>query len=115
MIRPTLSKLALSSALAASMVLVSAGCKSTTAAEPEAEPVSAQAEDSRPAVVFEAVPAKTAGDEEQSESTGQGEISNPPSGELDDYYRDDSRGNIQRMEGQLKPLGVVKPDKPPVG
>jgi hypothetical protein len=115
MIRPTLSKLALSSALAASMVVVSAGCKSTTAAEPEAEQVPVQADDSRPAVVFEAVPAKTTEDDDAVDSNGQGEVTTPPSGELDDYYRDDSRGNIQKMEGQLKPLGVVKPDKPPVG
>jgi len=115
MIRPTLSKLAFSSALAASMVVVSAGCKSTSAAEPEAQPVSAEAEDTRPAVVFEAVPATADEDDEAVDSKGQGEITTTPSGELDDYYRDDSRGNIQKMEAQLKPLGVVKPDKPPVG
>lgn len=41
-------------------------------------------------------------------------VSERHDGVLLDYYRDDSRGNIQAMESRLKPLDVVHPKGEPI-
>ena len=112
MMRPTFSKLALSSALATSMVLGGAGCQTPKAeAEPEVLPVQVEADDSKIDVVFEAVPAEGSTDDTPAEPKGEGKLVAPPNEELDDYYREDSRENIKAMESQLKPLATVQPKK----
>ena len=109
MIRPTPSTFALASAL----ILLGSACKATPV--PEAEPVPetesepVQAEEPRPDVVFEAVaPDESA--EAPEEAPQEARVVTPPADdELLDYYRQDSRNNIQAMEAQLTPLEVVKP------
>ena len=94
-------------AIASVIALVTTGCQSTPAAEatPTAEPTAAaEATETSESV------ADTAASETEEQPAA--EATETRDGVLLDYYRDDSRGTIQTMEGQLKPLEVVQPDKP---
>ena len=112
MIRPTLSTLTLATAL----LVVGSGCQTTTSPESAAttEPVAVAAEEPRPAVVFEAVPSEPSSAEESAPSKQDGKFVPASDQELEDYYREDSRANIQAIESRLKPLEIVQSDRPPV-